>query len=646
MTGGKACFLWFAAILITCIPGPDGLVASDDRVVRYDLRYALTFDPDRTSQVNKAWDHCHVVSTLQGIVNREKPRLYLRFVDSPHTGTNVDDYWLEKERQPGHWLEHADIQEIDSFQQLVEYFKSDVHGLVVYDPKVPATSNVASAVAGADDLIAVRFDPSEASAYRLLTEELHLPVKVWLIHRDGSSCFNRQGVIPGTTRFTTGSAKCDAYLWMKEKYLDTGKLNPEFAAYYIDYFWASQPARLAANHHNLSNHDFFVSKKAWFFDLDPWADEPATDEPTQIPGTDRRTLKELLLSAYRGNAGKKMIHLGGFPPWAHKYTKSAGFRHGDVPTEWEYCSLISAYNGFKDADAIGYGAMANASFWQHFPLKKEYPQKWVTRQELKSKGYLTHDGKVDFKGREFLIFYVGDYDAASWLYQRIPDLWDDPNRGKIPLMWSISPIIGVRAPMALDYVRRTATANDYFVAADNGAGYLNPGALQYSSWITGERAISSLPSGLSVWREHCKQYYKRWGLTITGFVIDGFAVGMKRPELDCYESFSPNGVVWQKGAITYLHHKMPVLRSDLDINDGDPVEAAKKIVHRIQERPVPFHWFRNILKSPTWYLEVHNKLKKMNPKIELLDAPMFFELYRIYLENHPDAAAGRYGYFE
>ncbi len=109
MNGGKACSLLFAAMLITVISGPDFLVASDDRVVLYDLRYALSFDPDRTPQINKTWDHCHIASTLQGIVNREKPRLYLRFVDSPHSDTNVDDYWLKKERQPGQWLEHADI---------------------------------------------------------------------------------------------------------------------------------------------------------------------------------------------------------------------------------------------------------------------------------------------------------------------------------------------------------------------------------------------------------------------------------------------------------------------------------------------------------------------------------------------------------
>ena len=34
-------------------------------------------------------------------------------------------------------------------------------------------------------------------------------------------------------------------------------------------------------------------------------------------------------------------------------------------------------------------------------------------------------------------------------------------------------------------------------------------------------------------------------------------------------------------------------------------------------------------------------MKKRESDIELLDAPTFFELYRIYLKQHPDAAAGK-----
>lgn len=40
------------------------------------------------------------------------------------------------------------------------------------------------------------------------------------------------------------------------------------------------------------------------------------------------------------------------------------------------------------------------------------------------------------------------------------------------------------------------------------------------------RSVSGLKSGLSAWAKHCSKYYQKWGLTITGFVIDGEAPGL------------------------------------------------------------------------------------------------------------------------
>ena len=92
--------------------------------------------------------------------------------------------------------------------------------------------------------------------------------------------------------------------------MKTGKCNTEYAAYYLDQYWKQNPGATVRNHHTLSNHDFFISKRAFFFDLSPWGDEPATDEPTQKVGTDLATLKEMLLLAYQQNKGEKYCYIG------------------------------------------------------------------------------------------------------------------------------------------------------------------------------------------------------------------------------------------------------------------------------------------------------------------------------------------------
>lgn len=621
------------AILTTVIMTTTCMSASASPPIGiFDLTYALKYDAKNPKQVARAWDHCHAVATLQGNVNRDAPHLYVRFVNA--CGMNIDDYWLARMSEPGQWLADRPRMTIPDILALVGEYRRFIKGAVVYDPRVPATSNLASTIAGVEQLIAVRYDTDPDSLYTALIKRgPKLPVVRTLMGDDGSPMFTGKGTIPGTSHPSTGSAKCDAHLWMKHHYIDTGKVDAGFAGFYLDAYWLKVPDACSPNHHTLTNHDFFVSKRAWFFDLNTWNDEVPVDDRTQPLGADLSTLKALLLSAYKRGGKDRMIHIGGFTPWAYKYTTHgrAGGKHGGVPTEWEFGKVVSAYNGFVDADAIGLGAMANASFYAHYPLEDRYPQRWVTRKELTDRGYLTKDGKVNFAGREFIIFYVGDYDSAAWVYQFMPKAWDHPDRGKIPLMWCISPVLARRVPMAMDYFRRTATGKDFFAAADNGAGYLNPGMLQEP------RPISGLPSGLDAWARHCKTFYKRWDITITGFVIDGYAPGLDKKGLDCYASFSPNGIVPQKIPPALLHGKMPVLRADHDVNQN-PDDAVKVIRARVKGRSLPFHWFRNILKTPDWYLAVHDKLRAADPKIELLDAPTFFELLRIYLGNHPDGA--------
>ncbi len=610
------------------------VAGADHTIYLLDFRYLNKYDLHDPAKVRSIWDLLHAAATLQGVVNRESPRLYIRYVENER-GQNVDDYWWKKYRQPGEWLADRDTVVLSGLPEALRIFRREIDGVVVYDPAVASTSNVASSVAGVENLVAVRYDSSPSSLYtQIVAEGLQLPVRCWLVNPDGSSMFTGKGTIPDIGKASTGSVKIDPYVWFMEKYLKAGRCNTEYAAYYIDQYWRKAPLRTVSNHHQLTNHDFFVSKKAFFFDLSPWADEPATDDPGQRVGLDCEMLKSMLLEAYQQNGGKKFCYIGGFPSWAFKYTKHAQGRHDDVPTEWEFSRIISAYNAFKDADAIGLGALANASFWQHFPLKKRYPQRWVTHEELKERGYLNEDGTVRLDGREFVIFYVGDYDASAWTAQTTPYLWDHPDRGKVPMMWAISPVLAERVPMVMHNYRMTASENDYFVAADNGAGYLLPGMLQQP------RAVSGLPSGLEAWSRHCRTYYRRWGLSVTGFVIDGEAPGLSEEGLECYRRFSPNGIVPQKVPLTLLYKDMPVLRSDYDITSPHPDEAARVMMDRISRRPVPFHWFRAILKSPSWYKEVSDELHRQNPKIEWLDAPTFFELYRLYLQQNEAAAKG------
>ena len=315
-----------------------------------------------------------------------------------------------------------------------------------------------------------------------------------------------------------------------------------------------------------------------------------------------------------------MIHVGGFVPWAYKYTNHgiAGGHHDPVPTEWRYAQILSAYNAYMDADALGLGAMANASFYQHYPLKSFYQQNpKPTVKSLQERGLIDNDGCVAKK--RFVTFYIGDYDSAAWLYSQVSSIWDDPKRGEMPLGWAFNPNLADRASVAMVYTRQTSTSNDFFVAGDSGAGYINPGMLQEP------RPFSQLPSGLKTWREHCSQYYKQWDISITGFIIDGYAPGLNEDGLRVYTDFSHDGIVAQKIAPEGVFEGMPFIRMNLDL-DGRPDDVSQKILSRFDGEMPQFPIFRTILKKPSWHIEVRDHLKRICPEAEFVDPYTFFIL--------------------
>ena len=112
---------------------------------------------------------------------------------------------------------------------LLDPFLDTLSGAVLYDPLVPATSNVASTVAGVEGMVPVCNRPGShgASVYSQLVGSKALKVGMSLVGK--------------FTGARTHSKKNDAYLWAKETYLDTGKTNPLLLAYYVDYFAAGYP---------------------------------------------------------------------------------------------------------------------------------------------------------------------------------------------------------------------------------------------------------------------------------------------------------------------------------------------------------------------------------------------------------------------
>jgi hypothetical protein len=593
---------------------------SPDKVAVFDARFLRQRDLHDPSQAAEVWDTMHTLAAVQGLANREAPRLYVIYCNG--FGVETDQFWLDWLRGEDGWLKDSRVVTLTSPEEVICTYSNYVKGLVVYDPEVPATSCVASTAAGCDDLLPVRFSRATNSMFALLTRKLGLPVRLWLVNPDGTPKFTGKGQIPELNEPSTGSAKNDAYRWAVHQFIDSGKCDARFAAYYIDAFWLKRSNPGQGDLHTISNHDYFIARRGFFFDLAVWGDETPVDDPHQTLGLDRQTLLQVMAALHR-KAPNSTIKVGGFVPWAFKYTDhpGAGGKHEGVATEWEYGRLISQYNGYMEADAIGLSSIANASFCAHYPLKERYqqPNPKPVRADWQKAGYLTAAGKVAPK--LYVGYYVGDYDSPSWLYKAVAGFFTDPQRGRVPLGWAFDPNLADRAPEALVYAYRHATTNDFFIAGDSGAGYLNPRGLT-------ARPDSKLPPALKVWTDHCARYYKRWDMSITGFMLDGSAGASTPKEFAEYRRFSPDGCGNHFDLAPQVISGVPTIR-EWDMPDS----AERTAVFMAQQAAATakgpcFLWARTILKPPAWHVEVSRLLREKHPnaRVAVVDPYTFFGL--------------------
>lgn len=598
-------------------------------VVLFDLTHLHRVDLSDPRQRRQAWDELHLVAALQGIINRRQPRLYVLFVGEDGRG-ETDLHWLEHLRKPGEWLHSAKIEKVTSVLELVQRFRSSVNGVAVWDERVPATALVASTAAGVDNLLPVRYDPDADSLYTRLTQgKGALPVRLTLLKTDGTPLFTGKGSLGPLALPSTGSAKCDALMWAVGTYLRRGKCSPGVLGYYSDAHWLTGRVRLPVERTMLCNHDYFIARRGFFFDLSPWEDVKPVDDPDQPLGADNRTLKAILMASYDLTGGG-MTHIGGFVPWDFKYTDAVGETHGAVETEWRFVEIASCFNAYLDADAPAIGAMANASFFMHYPLEKRYTQPHPTLGDLQRDGYVLSNGMV--APYSFIAFYVGDYDSSAWFYRMIPRLWGDPARGKVPLAWAFNPNLAHRFPVGMHFVRRNASSLDYFIAGDTGAGYLNPG------YLSRPRPHSGLPDGWKAWETHCQREYSRWDIRITGFIIDGNAPGLDERGLDAYARFSPNGIAAQKIPDQGLHSGMPYLRmrDDLPGVGGLQMPHALHIVgSRLTGEKPQFLLFRTILWTPSHHLELKRAIEQSYPGAKVVHTGTLFALLKQHLSQQP-----------
>ncbi|MBR4416364.1 MAG: hypothetical protein IKS67_06315, partial [Victivallales bacterium] len=68
-----------------------------------DITYLNKYNIRNPPQAQEVWDTLHLAASLQGVVNRKGPRLFIRFMPDP------DDFWFDYCTKESGWLTGSDV---------------------------------------------------------------------------------------------------------------------------------------------------------------------------------------------------------------------------------------------------------------------------------------------------------------------------------------------------------------------------------------------------------------------------------------------------------------------------------------------------------------------------------------------------------
>lgn len=82
--------------------------------------------------------------------------------------------------------------------------------------------------------------------------------------------------------------------------------------------------------------------------------------------------------------------------------------------------------------------------------------------------------KPALQNKIYVAFILSDGDNLQYVEHLMRKLWSNPDRGTVPIGWTLSPAMLDAMPGALNYYYQTSTANDNLISGPSGYGYAYP----------------------------------------------------------------------------------------------------------------------------------------------------------------------------
>ena len=388
---------------------------------------------------NAAYDVQLSVTTLTGMINRGQPRVYLL--------SNNDAEGLFNELLAHVSHEYIATDKGDTLEAMLKTYRDIVRGMVIYDPAMLDSVNVATTMAGLRDAIGV--SPQQAAALQYKPYQLPVVADLRVYHWKN---------------------RLQAYRWAEKNLLKEATkqvvagLGPKFAS---------------------GLRSFLVATRAFVYWLNPLDILP---DPAAGWMSERCQMKRIIRAFPAGtpHLGWLVNEFAGvdMTSKAALYLLPSDFFYNlEVWTAVQPQNINNASEqdrGWKDAASEGS---------QGGGKPRPYPATDEAAHLVQDTGgrpaFGPRPGKVAnvryIRSKIYVSFTISDGDNLQYNQHRMYQLWQDPARGSIPLGWTIAPSLIEAAPTLAAYYQSTATRNDELVAGASGAAYIWP-----SSWPAGQ----------------------------------------------------------------------------------------------------------------------------------------------------------------
>lgn len=322
-------------------------------------------------QQNNSSAEMYLFASLKGIVNRTKPRIFSYEGDAFAEGQYT---WLQSLGL--NWSEPADKWE------LITKYRSELSGLIVYDPSQIHTVNLATILA--KDRKALIASPTLLA--RLNAAPYNLPVLLDLRGQFSSKLQVYQ------TIYNTYWPNLDHRLLIG--------LNPDI--------------------HKAALREYATALGAAVIWLDPEV-----------------SAESQLLNSFLSSMPAGANYMGWWPEEAPGVERASTYGIATIASDW--ATNLTVHSGMPRT--------VNT---------KPIPPKPALQNKI------------------YVAFILSDGDNLQYVEHLMRKLWSNPDRGTVPIGWTLSPAMLDAMPGALNYYWQSSTNNDNLISGPSGYGYAYP----------------------------------------------------------------------------------------------------------------------------------------------------------------------------